>query len=257
MQDNLHALSWGRLAAYDETRLAQIIARETGDAVPEIAVPKGADELIAHRVRHLTNYQDARYAARFRDFVEQVRAAEKAAVPGSTALTEAVAWSLSRLMSYKDEYEVARLYTNGDFLRRLRQQFDGNYRLNFHLSPPVLNPTDKATGKPRKLSFGPWMMPAFRLLGRLKGLRGTPFDVFGYNPERRLERQLIVDYRRTITDLLPVLNAENLSLVVSIAALADTIRGYGHVKAENLRKYRLELERLLASFDTRKVAKAA
>jgi indolepyruvate ferredoxin oxidoreductase len=178
-------------------------------------------------------------------------------LPGSTAVAEAVAISLSKLMSYKDEYEVARLYSNGDFERRLKQQFGGDYTLKVHLSPPLFNPRDRVTGKPRKLAFGSWMFKAFRALARLKGLRGTALDVFGYTRERKTERRLIEDYRRTVDGILPVLNRENQALIASIAALPDIIRGYGHVKEESLQKYAKELAVLLASFDSVKVAKIA
>ena len=149
--------------------------------------------------------------------------------------------ALAKLMSYKDEYEVARLYTNGDFKRRLKQQFGGDYKLKVHLSPPLFNPRDKVTGKLRKLAFGAWMFKAFRVLARLKGLRGTALDVFGYTGERKSERQLIEDYRKMIEGILPVLKRENQALIASIAALPDTIRGYGHVKEESLQKYAKEL----------------
>jgi indolepyruvate ferredoxin oxidoreductase len=160
-------------------------------------------------------------------------------------------------MSYKDEYEVARLYSNGDFLRRLRREFDGDYKLRFHLSPPLLNPRDRLTGKPRKLSFGGWMLPVFGLLARLKGLRGSALDPFGYTAERRTERRLIGDYRQTIEGVLPVLSRDNADLITRIAALPDMIRGYGHVKDENLKKYAAELARLLGSFDSVALAKSA
>ena len=139
VNDNLHALSWGRLAAHDEARLKAMMREESTD-VPEVAAPRTAEELIAHRVRHLANYQNAAYAKEYSDFVDKVRAAEQQRVPGSTSLTRAVAWSLAKLMSYKDEYEVARLYTSGDFERRLKQQFDGDYKLEFNLSPPLVQP---------------------------------------------------------------------------------------------------------------------
>jgi indolepyruvate ferredoxin oxidoreductase len=155
-------------------------------------------------------------------------------------------------MSYKDEYEVARLYTNGDFLRRLKQQFDGDYKLTVHLSPPMLDPRDKATGKPRKIAFGPWILSVFRVLARLKGLRGSAFDVFGYTAERRMERRLMAEYRQTIESLLPVLNAGNAELVAKIAALPEMIKGFGYVKDDNIRKYQAELASLLASFDNQK-----
>ena len=257
IEQNLHALSWGRLAAQDPERFEKLLAQSAGDEVGEEPLSQTLEELVARRVRHLTNYQDAAYARKFSEFVDRVRQVEAARVPGSTVITNAVAFSLSKLMSYKDEYEVARLYTNGDFQRRLKQQFDGNYKLNFHLSPPIFNPRDKATGKPRKVAFGPWMFTAFKWLAKLRGLRGTAFDVFGYTTERRIERRLVEEYRRTIEGVLPVLDRENAELVAKIAALPDVIRGYGHVKDDNLRKYEQELAALLASFDSVKLARSA
>jgi len=213
--DNLHALSWGRLAAHDERRLQALMSEETGGETQEEPIPQTAEEIIAHRIRHLTAYQSAAYAKGYSDFVDKVRAAEQAVIPGSTALTQAVAWSLAKLMSYKDEYEVARLYTNGDFMRRLKQQFGGDYKLDFNLSPPIFNPKDKVTRKPRKVAFGPWMFTAFKVLARFKALRGTAFDIFGFTAERRSERQLISDYKTLIDGLLPVLTPENHALIAS------------------------------------------
>ena len=255
--DNLHALSWGRLAAHDERKLKALMVEENGAELQEEPIPQTADEIIAHRIRHLTAYQNAAYAKEYADFLDKVRAAEQARLPGCSALTQAVAWSLAKLMSYKDEYEVARLYTNGDFTRRLKQQFGGDYKLAFNLSPPILNPKDKVTGKLRKIAFGPWMFSAFRVLARFKGLRGTAFDPFGYTTERKRERQLITDYRQLIEGLLPVLTPENHALIVRIAALAETIRGYGYIKDENVRKYEDELAKLLGSFDAVRAVKAA
>jgi indolepyruvate ferredoxin oxidoreductase len=257
IEANLHALNWGRLAAQDPARLTATLAQAGGAGTGEEPVSETLEQLLARRVRHLTDYQDAAYARSYIDFLQKVREQENAKVPGSTAVAQAVAISLSKLMSYKDEYEVARLYSNGDFERRLKQQFAGDYTLKVHLSPPIFNPHDKLTGKPRKIAFGPWMLKAFRLLSRLKRLRGTRLDVFGYTAERRTERRLIEDYRKTIEGILPVLNLENQALVASIAALPDMIRGYGHVKQESLENYEKELAKLLASFDSVKLAKIA
>ena len=257
IEQNLHALNWGRVAANDPARFAKIVAQAAGDEQGEEPIAQTVEAIIAKSVSHLTAYQNAAYARTYTDFVDKVRQAENARVPGSTAVTQAVATYLSKLMSYKDEYEVARLFSNGDFKRRLTQQFEGDYKLNFHLSPPVLNPKDKVTGKPRKLTFGPWMFSAFKLLAGFKGLRGTAFDVFGYNSERKTERRLIDDYRKTLESVLPVLNQDNVSLVASIAALPDVIRGYGYIKEDNLKKYEQELAKLLASFDTVAIAKSA
>jgi indolepyruvate ferredoxin oxidoreductase len=257
IEANLHALNWGRLAAHDPARLASMLAQAGGDETGEEPVSETLEQITARRIRHLTEYQNAAYAQSFADFVLKVRERESTNVPGSTAVTRAVAISLSKLMSYKDEYEVARLYSNGDFERRVQQQFAGNYTLKVHLSPPLFNPRDKVTGKPRKLAFGPWMFKVFKVLSRLKGLRGTRLDIFGYTAERRIERRLIEDYRKTIEGILPVLNRDNQALVASIAALPDTIRGYGHIKAESIEKYEAELSKLLASFDSVKAAKVA
>ncbi|HKQ83389.1 MAG TPA: indolepyruvate ferredoxin oxidoreductase family protein [Steroidobacteraceae bacterium] len=260
IEDNLHALNWGRLAAQDAARLAQMLKAASGDEAPlDKPIPETVDRLIERRIGHLTAYQNADYAKSYSDFVAKVRAAENANVPGKTDLTRTVAWSLAKLMAYKDEYEVARFYTNGDFQRRIEAQFEGDYKLNFHLSPPILNPKDKATGKPRKMQFGPWMFQGFKLLAQLKGLRGTPFDVFGYNPERKRERALIAEYRNTVESVLPALTPENHEQVMKIAGLADNIRGYGHVKENNLKQYEQDLAQLLTSLNAVKStpAKAA
>ncbi len=252
IEQNLQALNWGRLAAHDPKRFTELVANAAGETVVDEPIAQSLDEVIAKRVKHLTDYQDAAYAARYSAFVDDVRKQEQARAPGSTVVTMAVARYLSKLMSYKDEYEVARLYTNGDFIRRLRQQFDGDYTLNVHLSPPIFNPKDKATGKPRKVAFGPWMLKAFGLLAKLKGLRGGALDVFGYTAERKMERRLIGEYRATVASVLPVLNAGNAELVAKIAALPDMIKGYGHIKDGNVKLYEAELAKLLASFDQAK-----
>ena len=257
IEQNLHALNWGRVAAHDPKRFDTLLAQAAGEVVVEEPISQTLEQLVSKRVSHLTDYQNAAYAQQFVEFIGKVKQLEHSRLPGSTALSMAVARSLSKLMSYKDEYEVARLYTNGDFLRRLKQQFDGDYKLNFHLAPPIFNLRDKATGKPRKVAFGPWMFTAFKSLARLKGLRGTKLDVFGYSAERRMERGLIDEYRKTIEGVLPVLNRDNAELVISIANLPDTIRGYGHVKDESVKKYGVELAKLLASFDSVKLAKSA
>ena len=257
IEQNLHALNWGRFAAHDAQRFDALVAKAVGEVVVEEPISSTVEQLVARRMQHLTAYQNAAYAQSYQSFVERVRQAEQSRLPGSDAVTRAVAFHLSKLMSYKDEYEVARLYTDGDFLRRLRMQFDGDYKLNFHLSPPILNPRDKATGKPTKLAFGPWMFQGFKLLAKLKGLRGSRLDVFGYSEERRMERALIDEYRRTIEGILPVLNGDNRELVARIAALPEMIKGYGHVKDENVKLYRAELAKLLASFDSVKLAKTA
>jgi indolepyruvate ferredoxin oxidoreductase len=150
-------------------------------------------------------------------------------------LAEAVARNLFKLMAYKDEYEVARLYGNGEFLRQVAQEFDGErLRFEFHLAPPLLARRDRGTGVPRKITLGPWMLPVFRLLMRFKFLRGTVFDPFGYGAERRVERKLIADYEATLAEVLGKLNPDNHHLAVGIAAIPEKIRGFGHVKLRHL-----------------------
>ncbi|KAB7769816.1 indolepyruvate ferredoxin oxidoreductase family protein [Xanthomonas maliensis] len=205
------------------------------------------DEAIARRVAFLTDYQDAAYAQRYRALVERVRTHEHQRVPGSSALTAAVARYGFKLMAYKDEYEVARLYTRGDFLRRVQQQFDGDYRLRFHLAPPLLASKD-AHGHLRKREYGPWVLTAFKLLARLKFLRGGKLDPFGYTAERRSERQLIADYATIVDTLLERLDADNLTLAVQIASVPEHIRGYGHVKEAHLQEAQARQARLLAQW---------
>lgn len=240
VEKNLAAFEWGRRAAHDPAGVraaAQGSASGAGKAsVVELHTRKSLDNLIATRATQLTAYQNAAYAARYTALVERVRAAERA-LGGETAqqpLTEAVARNLYKLMAYKDEYEVARLQSDPAFLEKLKSQFEGDWSLRFHLAPPILGKHD-AQGKPVKQTFGPWMLPAFRMLAKLRGLRGTAFDPFGYMEERRTERALIGEYETLVGELIGArLTQETLPLAVELAQLPDGIRGYGHVKANNL-----------------------
>lgn len=208
---------------------------------------RSLDELIARRSGFLIDYQDAAYATRYRQLVDAVRKAEQRIAPDSTALTEAVARYFFKLMAYKDEYEVARLYTSGDFLKRVQQQFEGDYQVRFHLAPPLLARRDEQ-GRLQKKEYGPWMFKAFGLLARLKGLRGGRFDIFGYTEERRGERQLIADYEKTLRELLGALDAGRLALAVDIASIPEHIRGYGHVKEAHLHEAKAREAALLATW---------
>ena len=177
-----------------------------------------------------------------------VRKAEAAKAPGSTDLTEAVARSLFKLMAYKDEYEVARLYTSGEFRRRLEQQFEGDYTLHFHLAPPLLAKKN-TKGELQKREYGPWVFKAFGVLAKLRGLRGTPLDVFGYTAERKMERQLIADYERTVGGLLEKLDGGNVDLAAEIASIPEHIRGFGHVKDAHLHAAKTREAELLREWD--------
>src|ERR671913_1314545 len=199
---NLEAFEWGRRAAAEPARIAELVA-PAKEPTASRHLSETLDEVIERRVAFLTDYQNAAYAERYRGLVERVRAAEARTVANATALTEAVARSLFALMAYKDEYEVGRLYTNGHFAKQVAAAFEGeNLRYEFHLAPPLLARKDKATGHPRKMSFGPWMLKAFGVLAKLKGLRGTPFDLFGYTHERRTERRLVGDYETLLGEIV-------------------------------------------------------
>jgi indolepyruvate ferredoxin oxidoreductase len=160
-----------------------------------------------------------------------------------------VAKSLHRLMGYKDEYEVARLYTNGHFAKQIASTFEGeNLRYEFHLAPPILARRDPQTGVPRKMTFGPWMLKAFGVLARFKGLRGTALDVFGYTEERRTERQLIRDFEALLEEIVAGLTPENHATAVALAQVQQKIRGFGHIKERNLKAAKAEEADLLARF---------
>jgi indolepyruvate ferredoxin oxidoreductase len=252
---NRKAFVWGRRAAVDLEKVKRI-------AMPAAVIPidqhfsRDLDELIERRVKFLTDYQDAAYAARYRKLVEKVRNREKDAV-NSSKLTEAVARYYAKLLAYKDEYEVARLHANGDFRKKIEDMFEGDYRLVFHLAPPLLARKDPLSGEPRKMRFGPWMMGVFKLLKALRRLRGTPLDIFGYSEERRTERALIGEYEQTVERLLAGLTPQNHALAVQIAAIPDEIRGFGYIKARNLAPARKKRDELLARFEAGPAAERA
>jgi indolepyruvate ferredoxin oxidoreductase len=243
---NIAAFRWGRRAALDLDAVEKLVAPSSPD--PALRLSQSFDEMVARRVAFLTDYQDAAYAARYRAWVDKARAAESEKAPDKCGLAEAVARYLFKLMAYKDEYEVARLYSDGAFVRQVRETFDGeNLRLHVHLSPPILSPTDKA-GRPRKIVFGPWMFGVFRFLARLKGLRGTALDIFGYTEERRTERKLIADYEAMLTEVLDKVTPDNHHIAVGLAAIPEKIRGFGHIKMRNLAAAKADEAALLEQF---------
>ena len=245
---NKAAFLWGRRAAHDAAAVEALVAPKGGASSDARRLSASLDEVIARRVAELTLYQDARYGARYADLVGLVRGAEAALGLGREDLTEAVARNLFKLMAYKDEYEVARLFADGDFLKQVNAAFEGDLSFTFHLAPPLFARPDPVTGEPGKMRFGPWMMRGFSLLAKLKGLRGTPFDLFGYSAERRGERALLADYERTVTELLEELTRDNHATAVAIAALPEKIRGFGPVKARALKVAKAEEAALLARF---------
>ena len=251
IDNNKAAFEWGRRAAHD---LASVQALTTTAQVIQFARKPGLDETIAKRVDFLTGYQNAGYGQRYKDFVEKVRKTESAFA--STKLTEAVARYFFKLMAYKDEYEVARLHSDRSFIDKVASQFDGDFKLNYHLAPPLLaKKNDK--GELIKQRFGPWMLAAFGVLARLKGLRGTPFDPFGRTQERKTERALIGEYSACIDELLASLNAGNLAQAAEIARIPEEIRGYGHVKERHLKAARTKWDALMAQWHAQGARKVA
>ncbi len=246
IESNTRSFQWGRLAAVDPAKVASMaIARE----LPESQrLSTSLDDTVARRAKFLTDYQDAAYAKRYTDLVERVKPAEANVKPSSTALTEAVARYYFKLLAIKDEYEVARLYTQTDFIERVAGQFEGDYTLKFHLAPPIMAKPDPVTGEPRKREYGPWMLKAFGVLAKLKGLRGTALDVFGKTAERRRERALIGEYETLIAELLAKLAPHNLALAVDLARIPELIRGYGHVKERHLAAAKQQEATLLERF---------
>ena len=230
---NLQAFNWGRLAVHDRNYVEQVAGAVIAGEDPDPG-PESLDDIVEHRVRFLTDYQDATYSRPYEDLVSRVRVMERDVVPGQTALGEAVARNLFKLMAYKDEYEVARLYTGSNFVDKLNQQFDGDFKLRFHLAPPLFAKRDPVTGEGIKREYGSWMFKVFGLLARVKGLRGTRLDIFGYTAERKMERQLIAQYRQTIATILDSLTPENHPVAVDLAEVPDKIRGFGHVKLRNV-----------------------
>jgi indolepyruvate ferredoxin oxidoreductase len=241
VENNKAAFAWGRKAALDWPAVQKML--NSGQVVSFL--PRSTlsvEDLVARRVEFLTGYQNAAYAASYAGFVEQVRRAEEGlsshalTMPGkstSLPLTEAVARYLFKLMAYKDEYEVARLHTDPEFLSKIDAQFEGNFKLHYQLAPPLVADRN-AAGELLKRTYGPWMQTVFRLLAPLKILRGGALDVFGYTEERRHERALVTEYRSALESILPKLNTDNLATAVAFARLPEQIRGFGHIKARHM-----------------------
>jgi indolepyruvate ferredoxin oxidoreductase len=246
---NKKSFLWGRRAAVDVKRVEKI-ATPTQAVVMQM--PQSLENVINKRVEFLTAYQDAAYAERYQALVAQVRAAETAQGLGNK-LSTAVAKYYFKLMAYKDEYEVARLYTDGRFVEQLKSQFEGDFSLKFNLAPPLFAKKD-GKGHLVKAEFGSRMWSAFKLLAKLKGLRGGALDIFGYSEERKMERALIVEYREMVEGLLAGLNADNVANAVELANLPEQVRGFGHVKEAAVAKFRAEKARLLSASMQQKVA---
>ena len=232
VEQNVHAFTWGRHAVVDPAE----VRRRAGPIGEPERLSSNLDEIIERRTAFLTSYQNAALARRYREWVKRIRRAERGIRRDSDGLTETVARQYFKLLAYKDEYEVARLFAQTGFLSETRGKFDGSARLTFHLSPPLIARTDPATGRPRKFAVGAWILPLFGLLARLRWLRGTPLDVFGYSRERRAERRLIAEYETILSRILAELDESRLDLAMELAGLPEGIRGYGPVKAASIER---------------------
>jgi indolepyruvate ferredoxin oxidoreductase len=242
VENNKTAFEWGRQAAHDRARVEALLS--PGQVV-EFKKRETVESLVARRMEFLTAYQDAAYAAQYQAFVEKVRATETPL--GKSTLTESVARYLFKLMAYKDEYEVARLHTDTAFLEKINGMFEGDFKLNYHMAPPLIAKKN-AKGELIKQPFGPAMMTAFKLLARLKGLRGGAFDIFGKTEERKTERALIGEYRASIEEVLKSLSAANHATAVEIARIPEQIKGFGHVKERHLKAARQNWSALMAAY---------
>jgi indolepyruvate ferredoxin oxidoreductase len=250
IDDNMLAFDLGRLAAHDPGRLKEMVP--VREAPPEMAL----DDLIAHRTAHLTAWGNAAWASRYCDAVAQVRARETALGFGED-LTRAVAVNLAKLMSYKDEYEVARLYASPAYLEGLKASLIGWKNQKIWLAPPLLARKDPNTGIPRKMAFGPWILSAFRILQHGKVLRGGPLDVFGRTDERRMERELVETYLSDVETIVSGLSSRTLRQSIRLASLPDAIRGFGHVKDAAVKTYRSDRSTTLALLASAGDAQAA
>ena len=247
---NQQSFIWGRRAAWNLEKVEELATpKKSADGWDRHRqISSSTEEVIERRLYSLTGYQNAAYADKYKELVDAVREADIRVKGNPGKLTETVARYYYKLMAYKDEYEVARLYTDGEFLSQIKSTFESGYTMKFNLAPPLLARRDPETGHLKKMEFGPWILTAFSLLAKLKGLRGTPFDIFGYTAERKMERQLIRDYKAVIEGVLEKLDDKNYDIAVAIAAVPENIRGYGHVKEEHLKKAKTEEAALLEKF---------
>ena len=255
VEANKRTFTWGRRAALDLEAVERLA--QPSPASSHAVMSSTLDELVRRRVEDLTAYQDGAYADRYRDMIEKVREAEARRAPGMKGLADAVARYAHKLMAYKDEYEVARLYTDGSFEAQLREAFEGDFRIQFHMAPPLIARRDPDTGELRKQAYGPWMLPVLRWLARLKWLRGTSLDPFGYSEERRVERALIERYEAVVEELIQGLDHDNHALAIEIASLPEHVRGYGHVKLAHIERVAAQETELLRTWRVPRQERAA
>lgn len=248
---NMRAFLWGRRMAHDPKAVLKMVDKaEASTAAPkqDDTIATSLEDIVAKRIAALKEYQNDSLARRYKDLVDKVVTAEGRVGRADGSLAIAVARYYYKLLAIKDEYEVARLFTNGKFMKSVRDRFEGDYTLKFHLAPPLFAERDPETGELKKREYGPWMMSAFGLLAKLKGLRGTPLDIFGYSEERKMERRLITDYETVIGDIIAGLSASNYDTAIELAEVPEHIRGYGHVKERHVKLAKDTEAKLMAKF---------
>jgi len=246
---NQRAFRFGRLAAHDGAALERIA--KPAPKLVEAAAVETIDDIVERRAAMLIDYQDKALADRYRAKITWARSLEEERTPGRKGFAEAVARSYYKLLAYKDEYEVARLFTDGAFDAAVKANFDGARRIEYHLAPPMLSYfwKDKTTGHPRKIKLGGWMTPVFRFLAKGKKLRGSGWDVFGRTAERRREREMITEFEQLLDEIAPKLSTATHATATVLAGLPMDVRGFGHVKLDNDKKVQVRRAELLRELE--------
>ena len=241
---NKRALRWGRLAAHDMDRVRRVVSdsEESGEGDAQETL----ESLVTDGSRELVAYQNERYAQRYRSMVEKVASAERHLFE-DTPLAETVARYAFKVMAYKDEYEVARLYTDGSFERQVAEEFEGDYRVHLHLAPQML-PVNPLTGRPQKLKLGRWFLKVLALMAKLRFLRGTPLDPTQLMAHRRLEKQLVDDYESLVDILASGLAPDSRDVAIELASLPEHVRGFDDIKEDNLQAALSKQSELVESF---------
>ena len=253
---NKTAFLWGRRASVDLATVERLLKPKVVESEPEEKQSQTLEEIVQRRVEFLTDYQNVDYANQYRNLVDRVRRREESGTM-LDGLTEVVARYHFKLMAYKDEYEVGRLYANGAFQKKVGELFEGNYKIRYHLAPPLFAKKDSETGHLKKKEFGPWVFGVFTVLSRLKFLRGTVFDVFGWTAERKMERQLIEDYRSLVEEIADTVDQTNIDVAKKLLSLPEDIRGFGHVKEASVIQVKQSWQVLLDEYRARGAVRKA
>ena len=227
IKENINAFRLGRYSKNTKQEILDLIYEKE-------KIKNDFDEKFIDRYNFLIEYQNKKYADKYKELVDYVKKYEKIIKVDGKDFSNSVAMNYFKLMSYKDEYEVARLYSNNEFINKINATFEGNFKINFHLAPPIFYKKDKVTGNPLKMNFGSWTLNLFKIISKFRFLRGTYFDIFGYFEERKVEKLLINKYKKLIHEICPKLTIDNYSLAVEIASIPDQIRGFGYIKKKNI-----------------------